>query len=96
MHYQNTYAMDKKRTADHETRLAYRIRRLSTEEREQLLQRIGLGRTALFTRLNNPGKFTLDEASGITSFLEELDNMEYDIYQLMRPVEIMPQTTAAE
>lgn len=88
--------MDKYRTVETETRLAYRIRRLRKEEREQLCERIGIGRTTLFTRLNNPGKLTLDEASGITRFLEELDNTDYDINQLMRPVEVMPQTATAE
>lgn len=71
-----------------ETRLAYRVRKLSTAEREELMARTGLGRTTLYARLNAPGKLTLDEATAITRYLEELDNEDYDLNLLLLPVDI--------
>lgn len=79
-----------------ETRLSYRIRKLSTAHRERLLQTLNMGRTTLYTKLNQPGTLTLDQASIITRFLEDVDDCEYDITELMRPLEIIPQTAAAE
>lgn len=71
-----------------DTRLSYRIRKLSTANRMRLLQALNMGRTTLYAKLNAPGTLTLDQASTITRFLEELDGEDYDINELMRPVEI--------
>lgn len=85
--------MEKMRT-NTESRLAYRVRMLSAMERTDLLNKLGMGRTTLFHRLNDPGKLTLDEARTITRFLEALDNEDYDIYEMLRPVEITAKATA--
>lgn len=74
--------------AETETRLSYRIRIMSTEEREELLARLGISRTTLWARLNAPGTFSLDEAAAIQRFLEELDNESYDMLDMLRPIQL--------
>lgn len=86
--------MNTTRTIDHESRLAYRLRKLSKEQREQLMESMAMGKTAWYARLAKPASFTLEEASTITRYLEALDNEEYDIYEMLRPVEITAKATA--
>lgn len=83
------------RTAPHkpttlasESRLSYRLRKLSTGQRNELLQHLGMSRTTLFARMKAPGTFTLDEAATVTRFLEGLDDCAYDVYDMMRPIEL--------
>ena len=71
-----------------ETRLAYRLRRLNAEERAELLARLGISRNTLWARLANPGTFSLDEATAIARFLEELDNESYDMLEMLRPIQL--------
>ena len=71
-----------------ETRLAYRVRMLDAAEREELMARSGLSRTTLYARLKAPGKLTLDEATAITRFLEELDDVAYDLTMMLLPMDI--------
>ncbi len=80
--------MDKIRTADQETKLAYRLRQLTPVEREQLLDQLGMAKTTLYARMANPRKLTLDEASTISRFLEAIDGENYDMYALLEPVNI--------
>lgn len=72
--------------ANNETRLAYRIRRMSAEERTELLARLGITRSTLWRRLNKPGTFTLDDGGVISRYLEELDGESYDMLEMLRPI----------
>lgn len=74
--------------AETETKLAYRLGRLNTEERQELLARLGMARSTLWARLQEPGKFTLNEATTITRFLEELDGEDYDMLEMLRPIQL--------
>lgn len=74
--------------AETETRLSYRLRKLNAEERAELLARLGIHRTTLWARLANPGSFTLDEATAIQRFLNELDNVDYDMMEMLRPIQL--------
>lgn len=69
-----------------ESRLAYRIRRMTSEERSELRARLGITRNTLWRRLNEPGTFSLDDAAVIQRFLEELDNESYDLVEMLRPI----------
>lgn len=74
--------------AENETRLTYRLRRLSVEERDELLARLGLSRNTFYARLRAPRTLTLDEADCIGSFLTELDNEDYDMMEMLRPIQL--------
>lgn len=69
-----------------ETRLTYRLRKLTADQRSQLLQELNMGRTTFFDRLRNPMCLTLEEASTICRFLEALDGCDYDLFEELKPV----------
>lgn len=72
--------------AEHESKLAYRLRQLTPVEREQLLELLGMSRTTFYARLNNTGTITLDEASIVCRFLEALDGEDLDLFRMLEPV----------
>lgn len=71
-----------------ETRLAYRLRQLTAEQRAELLARLGISRTTLWARLERPGTFSLDDARALHQFLEELDGESYDMLEMLRPIQL--------
>lgn len=71
-----------------ETRLSYRLSRLTTDERKQLLERLGISRSTLWSRCKQPGTFTLDDATTIQQFLSQLDNEDYDMLEMLRPIQL--------
>ncbi len=74
--------------AEHESKLAYRLRQLTPVEREQLLELLGMSRTTFYARLNNTGTITLDEASIVCRFLEALDGEDLDLFAMLEPVNL--------
>jgi len=72
-----------------ETRLAYRLRQLTPEQRGQLCAHLEVSQTTFYRILRDPGnKLTLVEGAKLTRFLEELDGTEYDTYHLLKEVDI--------
>lgn len=93
LQHQNTNRMPATRLktekpAHRESRLSYRLRRLTTAQRRELMQKLGLSKTTLYARMQKPGSLTLDEADTLRQYLEGIDNEAYDIYHLLREVDI--------
>lgn len=79
-----------------ENKLTYLLTKLSAEQRDALIARLGISRTTFYERRNRPGQFTLDEAAAMCRFLEELHGEELDIYHLLNTqVEVLPAKATA-
>ncbi len=66
-----------------ETKLTYLLKQLTTDQRDELIKRLPMGKSAYYIRRDQPGKFTLDEASILCRFLEEIHGQDLDIYHLL-------------
>lgn len=71
-----------------ETRLTYRLGKLSPQERDQLINELQVSKTTYYRLRENPHHLTLEQAERLRRFLEALDNEEYDMFRLLEPVEI--------
>lgn len=72
-----------------ETRLAYRLRQLTPQQRADLCAHLPISESTFWRVLRDPGsKLTLVEGAKITRFLEELDGCDYDTYHLLNEVNI--------
>lgn len=66
-----------------ERKLTYLLRRLKPEQRAELCGLLGISQETFYRRCNEPGKFTLDEATALASFLEGAFEVEMDFFHLM-------------
>jgi len=72
-----------------ETRLAYRLRQLTPQQRADLCAYLPTSESTFWRMLRDPGnKLTLVEGARLTRFLEELDGCDYDTYHLLKEVDI--------
>lgn len=78
-----------------ETRLVYRLRKLSQDERARFLERLPMSESTWFKRLNAPGQFTVDELQTIVQGLEQLDGADYDAFDMLQPVQLTTKANAA-
>lgn len=70
------------------TRLSYRLSKLSTAERDDLIKELEVSKTTYYRLRENPRQLSLEHAERLRRFLEALDNEEYDMFRLLEPVEI--------
>lgn len=79
-----------------ESKLTYLLKQLTAEQRDELISRLPMGKSAYYIRRDAPGKFTLDEASILCRFLEEIHGQDLDIYHLLNTQvdALQPQTAA--
>lgn len=84
--------MAEKQTAPiRDTKLAYLLGKLTAHQREDLCTRLGISQGTFYSRRNDPGSFTLDEATVLDRFLEELNGGQpVDTYRLFREVIEVP------
>ncbi len=72
-----------------QSRLAYRLRALSPEQRAELCRRMEISESTFWRALRDPGnQLTLVEADKLRQYLEELDDCDYDMYYLLQTVDL--------
>lgn len=78
-----------------ESKLSYLLSRLTSEQRDELIAKLGIGRDTFYRRRNRPGEFTLDEGAIIASYLEAIHDSDLDIYHLLNTqVDVLAEKTA--
>lgn len=90
---------EKPTTPIRDTKLAYLLGKLTAHQREDLCTRLGISQGTFYSRRNDPGTFTLDEAIILDQFLQELNGGQpVDTYRLYREViEVpMPESTSPD
>ncbi|HNA32556.1 MAG TPA: hypothetical protein PL010_12100 [Flavobacteriales bacterium] len=72
-----------------ETRLAFRLRHLTAQQRVELCAQLNVSDRTLYRIADHPGSMlTLEQADRLRQYLEAVDNCDYDMYQLLREVDI--------
>jgi|GEM_PF-2900459 len=72
-----------------ETRLAFRLRHLTPQQRTELCAQLDVSDRTLYRIAHDPARMlNLEQADRLRQYLEALDNCEYDMYQLLRQVDI--------
>lgn len=70
------------------SRLSYRLEKLSRKERDALMNELSISKTTYYRLRAKPKGLTLEQAERMRTFLEGLDNEEYDMFSLLEPVSI--------
>jgi len=64
------------------------LERLTAAERDELLTLLGVSKTTYYRLREQPQELTLDQADRLRKYLEQLDNCEYDMFQLLEHVDL--------
>lgn len=72
-----------------ETRLAYRLRHLTAQQRTELCAQLNVSNRTLYRIADHPAHMlTLEQADRLRQYLEAVDNCDYDMYQLLHDMDI--------
>lgn len=66
-----------------ERNVTYLLRKLTTEQRAALAERLGISDDTLTRRINNPAGFSLDDAPVLVNFLNDAHGIDHDGYDLL-------------
>lgn len=64
------------------------------EQKEEVLGRLGIGRTTMYDRLNNPTDMTISEATEFVAYVEEATGHKWPVDAVSQMVRMKSQTYA--